>query len=214
MSAVDRFRDRDEAGRLLADRLAEQVRPDAVVLALPRGGVPVAAVIAARLGAPLDVLVVRKLGVPWHPELAMGAVGEEGATAVNDDVIAAARIDEPTLQGAIARERSEVARRVDRFRGARPLVPLSGRMAIVVDDGVATGATARAGCAVARLRGAASVVLAVPVGAPAALRDLRDAADEIICLQEPTGFMAVGMHCLDFRQVEDAEVGRLLRAGR
>ncbi|MGX1696027.1 phosphoribosyltransferase [Microbacterium keratanolyticum] len=214
---MDRFRDRDEAGRLLADRLAEQARPDAVVLALPRGGVPVAAVIAARLGVPLDVLVVRKLGVPWHPELAMGAVGEEGATALNDDVIAAARIDETALQGAIARERSEVTRRVDRFRGARPPVPLSGRTAIIVDDGVATGATARAGCAVARLRGAASVVLAVPVGAPAALRDLRDlreVADEIICLHEPPGFMAVGMHYLDFRQVEDAEVGRLLRAGR
>lgn len=214
MSAVDRFRDRDEAGRLLADRLAEQARPDAVVLALPRGGVPVAAVIAARLGVPLDVLVVRKLGVPWHPELAMGAVGEEGATALNDDVIAAARIDETTLQGAIARERSEVTRRVDRFRGARPPVPLSGRTAIIVDDGVATGATARAGCAVARLRGAASVVLAVPVGAPAALRDLRDAADEIVCLHAPSGFMAVGRHYLDFRQVQDAEVGRVLRAGR
>lgn len=214
MSAVDRFRDRDEAGRLLADRLAEQARPDAVVLALPRGGVPVAAVIAARLGVPLDVLVVRKLGVPWHPELAMGAVGEEGATALNDDVIAAARIDETTLQGAIARERSEVTRRVDRFRGARPPVPLAGRRAIIVDDGVATGATARAGCAVARLRGAASIVLAVPVGAPSVIRDLREVADEIICLHEPPGFMAVGMHYLDFRQVEDAEVGRLLRAGR
>ncbi|MBM7469273.1 putative phosphoribosyltransferase [Microbacterium keratanolyticum] len=211
---MDRFRDRDEAGRLLADRLTEQARPDAVVLALPRGGVPVAAVIAARLGMPLDVLVVRKLGVPWHSELAMGAVGEEGATVLNDDVIAAARIDETTLQGVIARERSEVTRRVDRFRGARPPVPLAGRRAIIVDDGVATGATARAGCAVARLRGAASVVLAVPVGAPSVIRDLREVADEIICLHEPPGFMAVGMHYLDFRQVEDAEVGRLLRAGR
>lgn len=210
---MDRFRDRDEAGHLLADRLAEQARPDPVVLALPRGGVPVAAAVAARLGVPLDVLVVRKLGVPWHPELAMGAVGEEGATALNDDVVAAARIDETTLQSAIAQERSEIARRVDRFRGTRPPVSLAGRTAIIVDDGVATGATARAGCAVARLRGAASVVLAVPVGAPAALGDLREVADEIICLHEPSGFMAVGMHYLDFRQVEDAEVERALRAG-
>lgn len=211
---MDRFRDRADAGRQLADRLVAREIPDAAVLALPRGGVPVAAVVAARLRAPFDVLVVRKLGVPWHPELAMGAVGEEGATALNDDVVAAARIDQDTLQAAIARERSEVARRVDRFRGARPPVPLAGRTAIVVDDGVATGATARAGCTVARLRGAASVVLAVPVGAPDAIRDLRDVTDEIICLQEPPGFMAVGMHYLDFRQVEDAEVGRLLRPGR
>ncbi|MFE6997121.1 phosphoribosyltransferase [Microbacterium sp. NPDC057659] len=207
---MERFHDRREAGRMLGERLAARPRPDAVVLGLPRGGVPVAAVVAEILRAPLDVLVVRKLGAPGHAEFAIGAVGEGGAHVLNDD--ARRHIGEKALAGKIESESAEVARRVDLFREGGPATDLHGRTAIVVDDGVATGATARAGCAIARARGAASVVLAVPVAAPDALAGIP--ADEIVCLSAPAGFMAVGMHYVDFRQTADAEVIALLRAAR
>ncbi|REJ08743.1 phosphoribosyltransferase [Microbacterium bovistercoris] len=207
---MDRFRDRQEAGRMLGERLAERPRPDAVVLGLPRGGVPVAAEVATTLHAPLDVLVVRKLGAPGQPEFAIGAVGEDGARVLNDD--ARRYIDELALAEATAKEAAEIERRVALFREGAPATDLRGRTAIVVDDGLATGATARAGCAIARARGAASVVLAVPVAAPDSLDTV--AADEVVCLSTPAGFMAVGMHYVDFRQTSDAEVVALLRAAR
>ena len=197
---------------MLAARLAADPPSHPVVLGLPRGGVPVAAEIARALGAPLDVLVVRKLGVPWHPEVAMGAVGEDGATVLNTDVTAAARVTLDDVEAVAQRERAEVEQRVIRFREGRPPAPRAGRTAIVVDDGIATGATMRAACSIARVRGAASVVVAVPVAAPDALAALD--ADDIVCLSSPEDFMAVGMHYLDFRQVDDGEVVELLRAAR
>ena len=210
---MERFRDRREAGRMLAARLRETPPPNAVVLGLPRGGVPVAAEVARALDAPLDVLVVRKLGVPWHPEVAMGAVGEGGATVLNTEVTAAARVGIGDLEKVEARERREVEMRVQRFRPGHGPVSLRGRTAVIVDDGIATGATARAACAIARARGAASVVVAVPVAAPDALRALTE-ADRLVCLSAPEDFMAVGMHYVDFRQVEDGEVVDLLRTSR
>ena len=210
------FEDRADAGRRLAALLVADPPPDPVVLGLPRGGVPVAAEVARALGAPLDVLVVRKVGVPWQPELAMGAVGEEGAAVRNPDVVRAAGVDEQTLRAAERRERAEVERRARLFRGGRAPEPLDGRTALIVDDGIATGATVRAACAIARARGAARVVVAVPVAAPTALEELRSGpdpdADEVVCLEAPDGFMAVGMHYVDFRQTSDEEVVRILTA--
>ncbi|MFC4137594.1 MULTISPECIES: phosphoribosyltransferase [unclassified Microbacterium] len=207
---MDRFQDRREAGRMLGRRLAERPRQDAVVLGLPRGGVPVAAEVASILHAPLDVLVVRKLGAPGHAEFAIGAVGEDGARVLNDDAHLYA--DEAAIAEKTEREEAEVERRVVLFREGAPAAALDGRTAIVVDDGVATGATARAGCAIAKARGAASVVLAVPVAAPDSLQSIP--SDEVVCLSAPAGFMAVGMHYFDFPQTSDAEVVALLRAAR
>jgi len=208
------FEDRADAGRRLAALLVADPPPDPVVLGLPRGGVPVAAEVARALAAPLDVLVVRKVGVPWHEEVAMGAVGEEGAAVRNPDVVRAAGVDEQTLRAAERRERAEVERRARLFRRGRAPEPLDGRTALIVDDGIATGATVRAACAIARARGAARVVVAVPVAAPTALEELRSGpdpdADEVVCLEAPDGFMAVGMHYVDFRQTSDEEVVRIL----
>ena len=208
------FRDRADAGRQLAARLQADPPADPVVLGLPRGGVPVAAEVARALGAPLDVLVVRKVGVPWYEELAMGAVGEEGAVVRNAEVVRGAGLEEQALRAAEDRQRIEVERRARLFRGGRRPEPLGGRTALIVDDGIATGATVRAACAIARARGAARVVVAVPVAAPQALADLcggaDPAADAIVCLEAPDGFMSVGMHYVDFRQTSDEEVVRLL----
>lgn len=198
---------------MLGARLAEDPPSAPVVLGLPRGGVPVAAEVAAALAAPLDVLVVRKLGVPWHEEVAMGAVGEEGARVVNPAVIEAAGVADADLERVERRERAEVEQRAGRFREGRAVADLRGRTAILVDDGIATGATVRAACAIARARGAAYVVVAVPVAAPEAVRWLveRGDADDVVVLRAPEDFMAVGMHYLDFRQVDDVEVVELLR---
>lgn len=204
-----RFADRRDAGRRLAESVARLDLGDAVVVGLPRGGVPVADEVARVLGAPLDVLVVRKLGLPSRPEVAMGAVGEEDAEIVNEDVVGLGRVTPEEFAGVERRERAELAARVRRFRGDRPPVPLAGRTAVVVDDGVATGATARVACRVARERGAVRVVLAVPVASPRALEGIPE-ADEAVCLEAPPGFMSVGMHYLDFRQTEDREVSDVL----
>ncbi|MUG03801.1 phosphoribosyltransferase, partial [Bacillus tequilensis] len=185
-----------DAGRQLGARLSERRWPNAVVLGLPRGGMPVAAAVADILGAPLDVLVVRKIGVPWHEELAVGALGEDGALVVNEDVARMAGISKSDLADAAARKAAEIERRVTMFRQGRPAADLTGLTAIVIDDGVATGATARAACGIARARGAASVVLAVPVAAPDALAGMP--VDEAVCLYAPEDFMAVGMHYIDF----------------
>jgi len=205
------FQDRRDAGRQLGRRMAPLAGRGVVVLGLPRGGVPVAAEVARAMGAPLDVILVRKLGVPDRPELAMGAVGEDGVLVVNDDVLQVGRIDGATFADVERRERAELDRRARHLRGDRARVPLEGRTAVVVDDGVATGATARAACAVARAHGAARVVLAVPVGSPRALREMAPGVDEVVCLESPQRFSAVGQAYADFRPTEDEEVLELLR---
>lgn len=204
------FTDRDEAGRQLAQALAHHRGRDVVVLGLPRGGVPVAFEVAMALHAPLDVIVVRKLGLPGHEELAMGAVGEGGVLVTNSDVLAQGRVSASALAAAEAREREEVLRRARRFRGSTPPQPLDGRVVIIVDDGLATGATARAACLVARARGAAEVVLAVPVGAADTVAELGGVADEVVCLSTPEPFWAVGQGYRNFDQVNDWVVVMLL----
>jgi putative phosphoribosyl transferase len=216
----ERFTDRLDAGRRLAtaivDRPVGRTLVDPVVLGLPRGGVPVAAEVALALGAPLDVLVVRKLGLPRQPELAMGAIGERGARVLNDDVLVQGRVTSDELAAVEHRERAELEARLRRFRGAAPPVDVAGRTAVIVDDGVATGATARVAVLVARELGAASVVLAMPVGAPDSIAELAamPEVDEVICLRAPPGFMSVGMHYLDFRQTTDAAVQAILEDAR
>ncbi|MGW3356328.1 phosphoribosyltransferase family protein [Streptomyces bungoensis] len=186
------FVGRHEAGRRLAGRLKHLRGADLVVLGLPRGGVPVAAEVARRLGAPLDVCLVRKLGVPFQPDLAMGAVGEGGVRVINDEVVRAAGITPRELAEAEAREEEVVESRARHYRGGRPPVPLAGRTVLVVDDGVATGATARAACRIARARGAARIVLAVPVAPHDWAERLGEDADDLVCLHAPRHFSAVG----------------------
>ncbi|MGW3771424.1 phosphoribosyltransferase family protein [Actinomadura verrucosospora] len=204
------FDDRADAGRRLAERLDDLRDSDAVVLGLPRGGVPVAFEVARGLRAPLDVIVVRKLGVPFQPELAMGAIGEGGVLIVNDEIVRLTGLGEADLADARRREQAELDVRVERFRRGRPRAEVSGRTAVVVDDGVATGATARAACQVARAQGARRVVLAVPVGSPDTLAGLRRVADDVVCLLEPDLFHAVGQWYREFGQTSDGEVVELL----
>jgi putative phosphoribosyl transferase len=207
---VRTFRDRKEAGRALAAKLGHLRGTDAVVVALPRGGVPVADEVARALDAPLDVIVVRKVGVPGQPELAMGAIGEDGVRVVNDEIVRAVGATPTDFDRVERREREELQRRAERFRGATPRVDLAGRVAVVVDDGIATGSTARAACQVARAHGADRVVLAVPVAAPDSVRALAGDADEIVCVEQPTWLRSVGQWYEDFTQVDDREVVDLL----
>ena len=200
------FADRADAGRRLADRLRHLRGAPVVVLGLPRGGVPVAFEVARALGAPLDVIVVRKLGVPFQPELGMGAIGEDGVRVINPEVIRLARVSEKELGAAEARERAELDRRAARYRGGRPCQPLDGRAAVVVDDGIATGSTARAACQVARAHGAAQVVLAVPVAPPEWQDQAKGDADELVCVQTPELFSAIGQFYADFSPTTDDEV--------
>ena len=204
------FRDRVDAGRRLAERLGHLHDEDVVVLGLPRGGVPVAAEVARVLDAPLDVIVVRKLGLPAQPELAMGAVGEGGTLVVNERVLRHARVGEAEFAEVERRERAEVQRRALRWRGSRPRLSLAGRTALVVDDGIATGATVRAACGVARAEGATRVVLAAPVCSPDTAHALRAEVDELVCLETPRSFFAVGRYYTDFRPVSDDEVAAVL----
>ncbi len=207
------FTDRGDAGRQLGQRLrhlrASETRPEmgpVVVLGLPRGGVQVAAEVAGALGAPLDVIVVRKLGVPSQPELAMGAIGEGGVRILLPETVQHAGITPAALAAVERRERAELARRAERFRGDRPRVPLAGRTAVVVDDGIATGSTARAACQVARAQGATRIVVAVPVAPLGWVRGMRDAADELIALLTPVALGAIGAWYTDFSQTTDEEV--------
>jgi putative phosphoribosyl transferase len=208
-----RFRDRLEAGRHLAQALGRRGLggPGTVVLGLPRGGVPVAFEVAEGLGVPLDVLVVRKLGVPFQPELAMGAIGEGGVRVENFDVLRSAGLGPTDLEAAEVRERPELERRAILYREGRPRVEVRGRCAIVVDDGIATGSSVRAACRVVRAHGAARVIVAVPVASRMAVTDLESECDELICLEAPEPFYAVGEWYRDFSQTGDAEVVDLLR---
>jgi putative phosphoribosyl transferase len=209
-----KFSDRADAGRRLAGMLTRFQGPDLVVLGLPRGGVPVAFEVAQALQAPLDVIVVRKVGVPYQPELAMGAVGEDGVAVVNERVMAMAGIGQEEFDEVERRERAEVEQRAKRFRGDRPRLDLTGRTVVLVDDGIATGSTARAASAVARGHGAARVILAVPVCAPSAAESLRSEVDELITLETPEDFAAVGQFYSNFRPTEDQEVVDLLAHSR
>ena len=209
-----RFADRADAGRHLARLLTHLQGEDVVVVGLPRGGVPVAAEVARVLGAPLDVVVVRKLGVPVQPELAMGAIGEGGALVINEDVLRAAHVTASELAAVEAQERDELTRRALRFRGERPRISLAGKVVIVVDDGIATGSTAKAACAVVRSHGASRVVLAVPVAPPGWTGRLAGVADELVCVATPEPFYAVGQFYDEFGQTTDDEVVECLRKAR
>ena len=204
------FINRAEAGKYLAERLQAYAGDDVVVLGLPRGGVPVAFEVARALGAPLDVIVVRKLGVPFQPEVAMGAIGEGGARTINDEIVRVAQVTPDQLAAVEAAERRELERRAQRFRSDRPRLDLAGRTALIVDDGIATGSTARAACHVARAQGATRVVLAVPVAPPGAAAQLAGDADDFVVLATPEPFSAVGQFYDDFSQVSDEEVLDLL----
>ena len=208
------FADRSDAGRRLAERLRYLRGQDVVVLGLPRGGVPVAFEVARALHAPLDVIVVRKLGVPFLPELGLGAIGEGGVRVINDEVVRMAEVTPQELVVIEERERAEVERRARRFRGDRPRVALAERTAVVVDDGIATGSSARAACRVARAQGAARVVLAVPVALPGAIEECSRDVDDMVCVEYPERLWAIGQGYRDFSQTCDDEVVALLqRAG-
>ena len=209
------FLDRADAGRRLASLLAGLPTIERgtvrVVVVLHRGCIPVAYEIDRALGAPLDVILVRKVGLPAQPELAMGAIGEDGVRVVNQDVVRAERISERQFAELEELERAELIRRAERYRADHPRVPLTGKTAIVVDDGIATGSTARAACQVARAHGAARVVLAVPLAPQASLDALASVVDEVVCAEVPEPFLAIGQWYLDFAQTADAEVVDLLR---
>jgi putative phosphoribosyl transferase len=207
------FEDRVDAGRQLARRLLPLRGQDVVVLGLPRGGVPVAREVAEALDAPLDVIVVRKLGVPSQPELAMGAIGEEGARVLDQRTLQYFGITDEQLERIEERERAVLEARTARFREGRERIDLTGRIALIVDDGIATGATARVACRIARQLGAARVILAVPVAPEEAVSRVTE-ADEVICLATPHYFTAVGYHYRDFSPTEDDEVVALLDASR
>ncbi len=204
------FRDRVDAGRQLAPRLIHLRGRDPVVVGLPRGGLPVAFEVANLLHAPLDVVVVRKLGTPYRPELAMGALGEGGVVVVNEGVVREAGVSSEEFATVRDAEQVELDRRVRRLRRGKVPVALAGRTVVIVDDGAATVATARAACQVVRAAGAARLILAVPVGASDTMASLRTVADEVVCLQLPEDFLAVGQSYADFAPVGDDEVVKLL----
>ena len=204
-----RFADRADAGRRLAPLLEHLRGPDLVVLGLPRGGVPVAFEVARALDAPLDVIVVRKLGFPFHAELAMGAIGEGGSEVLDEALVAFEGTTEQQVREVERRERAGLEDRVRRLRSGREPLDLTGRTALLVDDGIATGATVRVACRVARERGANRVVVAAPV-APTGVRDVLVEADEVVVLRTPDPFAAVGNWYRDFTAVSDREVAALL----
>lgn len=206
------FRNRSEAGRQLAARLKGYKGQHPVILALPRGGVPVAAEVAAALDAPLDLVLVRKIGVPSQPELAMGAVvdGHSPIVIRNEDVIRLVGVDEADFQAVCDEELTEIERRRQRYIGDRTNVDVNGRLAIVIDDGIATGATTRAALRATRMREPKKLVLAVPVAPTDTLAAMRDEADEVICLEDHEIFGAIGYFYDDFRQMTDEEVSDIL----
>ena len=208
-----RFRDRPDAGRHLAARLRTYAgRRDLVVLALPRGGVPVAVEVARELGAPLDIILVRKLGVPGHPELAMGAIAAGGVRILSEELIAELGIPRPLVEQVVVRERLELERRERTYRGDRPMPNLRDRTVIVIDDGLATGSTMEAAVAALRIHTPGRIVVAAPVGAPETCHRLQHVAEEVVCAETPTPFRAVGSWYERFDQVTDEEVVDLLRS--
>ena len=205
------FRDRREAGQLLARKLMKYAhRPDVLVLGLPRGGMPVAFEVARALGVPLDVFLVRKLGVPGHEELAMGAIASGGVRVLNDDAVRALRIPENVIERVAARELQELQRRERSYRGNRPAPDVRGRTIILIDDGLATGSTMRAAIAALRKLGPERIVVAVPVGAAETCAEFQGEADEAICGEMPEPFYAVGVWYSEFSQTTDREVHDLL----
>lgn len=206
-----RFKDRVEAGRKLADELSRyKSRDDVVVLGLPRGGVPVAFEVARAIAAPLDVLVIRKVGVPGHEELAMGAVATGDTTVYNDSVIRQVGIDDTTFERVASAEREALAKRELLFRGDRKATSVTGKTVIVVDDGIATGSTMKAAVKALRQNQPDRIIIAVPVAPAGTIRELELTADEVICLVTPHPFLAVGAWYRDFAQTTDSEVRRLL----
>ncbi|WP_027716816.1 phosphoribosyltransferase [Desulfuromonas sp. TF] len=209
---MEKIRNREEAGEKLAGQLAAyKERKDVLVLALPRGGVPVAEPIARELKAPLEVFIVRKLGVPGHRELAMGAIASGGVRVMNMDVVRSMGISEEQIEKVAAEETSELARRENQYRGDRNFPEISGKTVILVDDGVATGATMRVAIKALREGGAQKLVVAVPVAPPDTCAVLSREADELICPFRPSPFHAIGLWYEDFSQVSDEEVGRILK---
>jgi predicted phosphoribosyltransferase len=205
------FRNRSEAGRRLAEQLSRYAnRPDVIVLALPRGGVPVGFEVACALGAPLDVFIVRKLGVPGHEEYAMGAIASGGVRVLNQELLQAVRIPERLVEQVTQRETQELARRELEYRGNRAPPDVRGKTVVLVDDGLATGATMQAAVQALRQQQPARLVVAVPTGSPQTCEQLRSEADEVICAIEPEPFHAVGLWYEDFSQTSDEEVRELL----
>jgi predicted phosphoribosyltransferase len=212
-SATGTFSDRREAGRVLADALsAYRGTPDLLVLGLPRGGVPVAWEVASALRAPLDVFVVRKLGAPRWEELAVGALASDGLVVLNDDVVRSLRITDEHLAQVIEKESAELTRREAAYRGGREPVQLAGKTVILVDDGIATGASMLAAARAIRAAGPAKIVIAVPVAPPTPYQQLAEAADDVVCVEVPASFLAVGEYYRDFSQTSDDEVRELLAA--
>jgi predicted phosphoribosyltransferase len=204
------FKDRVDAGQQLAAKLTELAGRNVVVLGLPRGGVPVAAEVADALGAPLDIIIVRKIGAPFQPEFALGALGEDGVRVMNPEALGYVVATPDELSATEERERQEIARRALRYRGGRERRALDGRVAVIVDDGIATGSTARAACQVARALGAARVVLAVPVAPEGWEARIGGDADQMISVATPPSFFAIGQFYDDFNQTTDAEVAACL----
>jgi putative phosphoribosyl transferase len=210
------FANRADAGRQLAARLLHLKDADPLVLAVPRGGVPVGFEVAQALGAPLDLVLVRKIGAPFQPELAMGAVvdGEHAETVLNEEIVAALDLPKDFIREETARQLAEIERRRKAYLGDRPRPRIAGRSAIVVDDGIATGATIRAALHAVRRNGPKRLVLATPVAPPDTVERLRSDADDVVCLEAPESFFAIGQFYLDFAQLEDDEVTDLLRRAR
>lgn len=212
---LTRFRDRTDAGRRLARKLSSFVNEsDVIVLALPRGGVPVGFEVARELHAPLDVFVVRKLGLPWHEELAMGALASGGVRVLDEDLIRVAGVTEADLETVTAIEQAELERRERQYRGVRAFPDLTGKTVILVDDGLATGSTMRAAVAALRVEGPSRIIVAVPVSAPETCDAFRDIADDIVCAETPEPFQAVGLWYEDFSQTTDEEVHELIERSR
>jgi putative phosphoribosyl transferase len=207
---MSRFTNRTDAGRQLASKLAHLRGKNVIVLGLPRGGVPVAYEVARGLHAPLDVLNVRKLGVPWHPELAMGAIAGGGVRVLNDNVIMSLGVTQEDLDEETAVQRLELDRRESAYRGGRPMPVLRGRTVVLVDDGIATGATVRAAISVVRAQQAAKVVLAVPVAQEGVAKELEHEVDELVCVQTPDDLYAIGVWYDSFPQLADGEVQAIL----
>lgn len=207
---VPRFRDRADGGRFLGKHLSAYKGKDALVLGIPRGGVPVAAEVARLLDVELDVIVARKLGAPHSPELAIGAVTANGGRYLNEDMILDLGVSPEYVESVTAEETAEAKRREERFRGDWPKASIKNRVAILVDDGLATGATMRAAVRSVRLHEPARIVVAAPVGSVEACAALRKEADEVVCPRTPVEFMAVGLYYEDFGQTQDAEVRQIL----